>query len=275
MSCNNKNKKEASPAIHFSSDADTEAMLSQNLFMHFWDIVDEQGCSHHEEITSIFSRFFRRLCISKKQSDFREKVALTMFRDAAKAGDVQLAEAVIVCFNLNIDRLNLGTSLLNEACIYGQKELVEFLIRKGATDLTDICGDNAALSALLSGTLENLEFVLSIGFSPVSETGRNALDIATIISYKGAMLPLLKAGAPVGNIGHVYIPDYLPNFKQAGWKQHEENQQFDNPEKVYPLSLLSRNIVRRNLKTNQNMLVTTKQLPLPKALKYFILFGKN
>jgi hypothetical protein len=29
------------------------------------------------------------------------------------------------------------------------------------------------------------------------------------------------------------------------------------------------------LKTNQNMLVTTKQLPLPKALKYFILFGKN
>ena len=210
------------------------------------------------------------LSFSVVMGELGQNSFFALFREAANENDTNLALRVIDSFNLSLAKLHNGCSVLNLACSEGNVKFVRTLLDRGASDVTDDNGHNAVTMCVISRQHENLKFLLSQQFSVVSNTGKNALNVAIEFYNQPAALLLLESGMPVMDVYHPMLL-IRHKFVEAGFDQKTENQEFDAPTKVTSLRQMARNSIRRSLKTDKNMIHNIKLLPLPKVLKKFVL----
>lgn len=217
----------------------------------------------------------KKLFLKKRLKWNRERITelgTDLFREAVYFGDVEILESIIKCFNLKVDALNNGWSLLNFACKTDGDVLLRVL-DLGVKDCTDQVGKNAMCAAATSARpVEIFEVLTKRGFSPISDDGLSALEIAVLFKRSVAARILVEYGSPIPEIKG-FVP-FEQTFRIAGWKQKEEDPEFEKPVVVHSLKNICRNTIRRSL-NGSNIYSTSKRLPVPSSLQEFVLRGNT
>ena len=195
-----------------------------------------------------------------------------LLRTACDFKDTSLIGFLVELVSIDWKNLVEGFSLIADASKFWSIDVVRFLVQNGANDRTDSIGFNAVCNAVVANRVDVLNFLLEMGFRPVSDSGRNALEEACCLDREPFLIPLLRTGAPL-TISMRQLPFLShPGFLAAGLMQENENKSIVKPKTVFSLILCCRNAIRRNLNPQkQNFFGSVPLLPLPKRLQMFVL----
>ena len=195
-----------------------------------------------------------------------------MLEKAIRLENVANILSLMEKFGKSVDDPIAGNIILVEACLSGNKEFVLELLEccSWAQDIKDVRGWTPVRAAVHSGSSDLLLNLLSLGYHPDIQ----ALEFAANWALNPQCELLLAAGTPLCNFHGEVDHRMICRFRSAGWRQDEENIEFQTPTEVKPLMIICRNAVRRHLNTEMNFIVQVEKLPLPTALKGFVLLGE-
>ena len=165
-----------------------------------------------------------------------------------------------------------GRFILTTAAQFANLELAATLSELDVPDIIDDMGWSPVIGAIHSGSVKMLSKILHAGYK-MDTSPIDCLRLASELNFcSESILLLLKKGAPTRDV-KILHKSLHPVFAAAGWKLHCEVDLFKKPDRVYSLLEISRCAIRVNLCQENNLIVQVEKLPLPRALKSFLLFG--
>jgi len=207
--------------------------------------------------------------------DSHEQVEL--IGEASRRGHAGLMKLLMEVFGADFDKLHAGHSILVEIILHGEDVLIHDILSQNAhfKDLTDHAGLNCLIATVIRKDARLLNSMLSKGFSPVSETGKNALSVANDLIFPEECELLLTAGVPLGDLQELRPFWMTEKFMAAGWGVEHEAYVLRCVHGVMKLKFLSRLVIRGACrKDTQNLFAAVELLPLPRALKTYLTWGR-
>jgi hypothetical protein len=189
-------------------------------------------------------------------------------RNAIHANDLERAKEL--CSEVNLNNLHLGHNFLVQACLEGNRQMVELFLQHGASDVPDSGGKNGIIASVLSHDVDIVILLLSKGFSHKTNR-RNAVTESVFMSCEGGLRALLHCGAEIPKTIRTVPCMYRTLFSDGGHFVHDECLAFKRPERVFTLQAIARNSIRQNLQTSDmNIVAAASKLPVPLLLREMV-----